>query len=370
MPLNINGVDPLNVIFEKDGISTDLEYMKDNNGNYFWSKGIIPTVTVSGNSGNCDYIFTVESSPYHGKTGNTDVLRYGDTYTMTVYPPDGYYINSCKINGQEQKTEHYTADEFQTDNLTVSGQISVSITLKHTYVLTLPKVNSLNISLYCWFKLRPGYKVADYNNIKNPDASSGTEARTYKILEGEVILARIKYILQYNNYNLKVTGLYYSNPEFGDVGVDQTTVHGDITVSITLLVAQNYSMQWSGNIQSGWIRNGSDRKSFTKTSSNNLIWGNDYLTSANGNLYKVKCVSWMSFGTKSNQSAESGDRTLTTGAGWSGSMKHGAIRGSFSMSLAISGNTGTVTFNGSSMGAYYAIGHIKSWSGLIWEEKR
>lgn len=68
----------------------------------------------------------------------------------------------------------------------------------------------------------------------------------------------------------------------------------------------------------------------------------------------------MSFGTKSSQSAESGDKTLTNTNGWSGHMKRGAITGSFSMNMNISGGTGTVTFKGSNMGAYYAKGYIKS----------
>ena len=76
----------------------------------------------------------------------------------------------------------------------------------------------------------------------------------------------------------------------------------------------------------------------------------------------------MSFGTKKNQTAYSGDKTLTNTNGWSGHLKHAGWTGSFSMNMNISGGTGTVTFKGSDMGAYYAKGYIKSWSGLYYQE--
>lgn len=355
MPLNISGVDPLTVKCKQGQTEVSLDAIKVGS-DYVWSKHIPLTYTGA----NATYTINRKTSPWHhGNVGTVTVLRYKDTYQLTITPATNYYIYDYTINGTSQiaNGRHFITGARTSAVLTANEtEIKITVTAKRLYTLTWPKLaNSyFHTTVY-------GYRNST-NGTKNTILTAGTTQKTATIFEGEEIW--YEQSVDYSCYTL--TYRLISTPGYAN----RWSVSGNVSPGVVCREAKNWKTAWSGNRQTDWIRNNSKTQTFYQSDANEfdqLIFKNGGVSSPTGYRWYVHCVSWMSFGTKSSQSAESGDKTLTNTNGWSGHMKRGAITGSFSMNMNISGGTGTVTFSGSSMGSYYAIGHIKSWAGLYYE---
>ena len=88
MPLNIGGVDPLIVKCKQGQTEVSLDAIKVGS-DYIWSRHIPLTCTGS----NATYTINRKTSPWHhGDIGTVTVLRYKDTYQLTITPATNYYI--------------------------------------------------------------------------------------------------------------------------------------------------------------------------------------------------------------------------------------------------------------------------------------
>lgn len=356
MPLNIGGVDPLQVICKQGQTEVSLDAIKVGS-DYVWSKHIPLTCTGS----NATYTINRKTSPWHhGNIGTVTVLRYNDTYQLTITPASNYYIYDYTINGTSQiaNGRHFITGARTSAVLTANGtDIKITVTAKRLYTLTWPKLaNSyFHTTVY-------GYRNST-NGTKQTILTAGTTQKTATIFEGEEIW--YEQSVDYSCYTL--TYRLISTPGYAN----RWSVSKNVSPGVSCREAKNWKTAWSGNRQTDWIRNNSKTQTFYQSDADEfdrLIFKNGGVSSPTGYRWYVHCVSWMSFGTKSKQDAYSGDQTLTNTNGWSGHLTHASWKGSFSMSMSISGGSGTVTFKGSSMGSYYAIGHIKSWAGLYYQE--
>lgn len=138
------------------------------------------------------------------------------------------------------------------------------------------------------------------------------------------------------------------------------TITGNYSPNFVVTRYDTYALStvWSGGANTAFFRNSS---ADATVNSSNLSLKNARWTSPQGTIYSVTATIWCSFGTKSNQSGESGDRAIYNGVGWSGHLKHASWTGNFSADITTIARTSlTVRFNGSDMGAYYGKGHIKA----------
>ena len=351
MPLNIGGVDPLIVKCKQGQTEVSLDAIKVGS-DYVWSRHIPLTCTGS----NATYTINRKTSPWHhGNIGTVTILRYQDTYQLKITPATNYYIYDYTINGTSQIADgsHFIKGARTTDTLTASGtEIKITVTAKRLYTLTVPKVpNSyFHYSVY-----------STRNNGGSPILTAGTSQKTTTLFEGEKIWHTLS--TDYTCYILLAFGTHLE--------AFKKEVKDNVTATLNCFQKLNYMTGWSGDRATGWIRNGGAAQYFYSSDNSNadIYFDGNAVTTPSGKIPTVRCISWMSFGTKSNQTAYSGDKTLTVySTNWSGHLKHASWTGSFSMTLAMNNDQGAVTFKGSSMGAYYAKGHIKSWSGLHLEE--
>lgn len=314
---------------------------------YVWSKPANATIS----SGTYKTSINRTSSPYNNsKLGYVSVgdLRVGDKINISITPDSGYYIYEIAVNGVGQLSTYSTGR--RDINLTATENMQITVTTKKTFTLKTPKNNWLtgaHLNVYS----------RDRNNSGKTLIASEKESAT--ILEGERLYCSTS--SDYTAYTVaRVDGIGTSLTSY-------TTVSGDINCEVLFKIYDQHLACWTGKRQSDWIRNNSKTVNFYKsdTTSSSIVWGGSYYTSPSGNIPRVKCVGWCTFGSKSNQSASSGDKTLSVIGGWSGTLRHASWNGSFSMNVSISGTTGTMTTNGSSMGSYYGIGYIKSWSAIL-----
>ena len=356
MPLNIGGVDPLTVKCKQGQTEVSLDAIKVGS-DYVWSRHIPLTYTGT----NATYTINRKTSPWHhGNVGTVTVLRYKDTYQLKITPATNYYIYDYTINGTSQiaNGRHFITGARTSGVLTASGtEIKVTVTAKRLYTLTWPKLaNSyFHTTVY-------GYRNST-DGTKNTILTAGTTEKTATIFEDEEIW--YEQSVDYTCYTLVYR--FLPTPGFAN----RWSVSEDVSPGVSCREAKNWKTVWSGDRHTGWIRNSSATQKFFQSDGdefNGVIFKNGGVSSPNGYRWYIHCVSWMSFGTKKNQTAYSGDKTLTNTNGWSGHLKHASWTGSFSMNMNISGGTGTVTFKGSDMGAYYAKGYIKSWAGLYYQE--
>lgn len=325
--------------------------------------------TVSGNNGSATAsgtTLTIAGDTY----GNITVTPVwtGKTYTITWSANGG-------TGGKVSKTSYTVSASSQTATITaptrtgwnvssysVSGNTGTASVSGTTLTIAANTYGNLTVKANwtpkSWTLSKSTYVTVNRTSSPNQGASTGTLGNGETIYYGDVlsftskagtfsrngrtyqqhINATIKY---YTSVGGTQTSTEYSDKVNGAALRAGLTVYGAVTVTASR--NQAYRSVWTGNVSTGWIRNGSatiGSGSFGNAGADFIAYGTSYHASGK-----------VTFGTQSNQD---GSNSFTNVASWSGGTVHASWWANWEMSCSSSG----VYFKGSDMGAYYGKGYV------------
>lgn len=277
-----------------------------------------------------------------GKVSKTSYTVSASSQTATITAPTrtGWNVSSYSVSGNtgtasvSGTTLTIAANTY--GNLTVKANWTPkSWTLSRSGLVTVSRTSSPNKGASTG-PLSSGATIYYGDNLtfKSNSGTFTRNGRTYQ----QYINATIKY---YTSVGGTQTSTDYSDKSNGVSLKTGLVVYGAVTVT----ASRNYAYRsvWTGNVSTGWIRNGSatiGSGSFGNAGADFIAYGTSYHASGR-----------VTFGTKSNQSGSNG---FTNVASWSGGTAHSSWWANWEMSCSSSG----VYFKGSDMGAYYGKGYV------------
>lgn len=277
-----------------------------------------------------------------GKVSKTSYTVSASSQTATITAPTrtGWNVSSYSVSGNtgtasvSGTTLTIAANTY--GNLTVKANWTPkSWTLSRSGLVTVSRTSSPNKGASTG-PLSSGATIY-YGDVLSFKSNSGTFTRNGRTYQ-QYINATIKY---YTSVGGTQTSTDYSDKSNGVSLKTGLVVYGAVTVT----ASRNYAYRsvWTGNVSTGWIRNGSTTigsGSFGNAGADFIAYGTSYHASGK-----------VTFGTKSDQDGSNG---FTNVASWSGGTAHASWWANWEMSCSSSG----VYFKGSDMGAYYGKGYV------------
>lgn len=255
-------------------------------------------------------VMKYENEPVYGRPFSLSISNRGTTTTVTrTSSPNEHATQTSLSNGD---TVYYgdvlsisvsANSGYGTD--WIENRSATSLTSAGTRKWTVTVTNHIDLNFYTYKKVSVTIKQLPTNCFigfalvgTNTEVIGGTTSRdnTTTVKEGSS-LYNIRIGCSKTAYNLDFKVIHQNGSSISSKDY-LNNITENITIQMTKTLKKVYTV-WSGNIASGWFRNGYARANFTP---NRTIYNGTY-TSENGNIQRITFSGKVTFGSKNNQSA-------------------------------------------------------------------